>query len=95
MSVTTTISSVASSSPEPGQLVRVRGRHWVIADVSASAMPPLSGVTGDRDRLVTLTSVEDDRHGNSLQVLWGAEPGPEVPERATMPKFGLVPHCGW
>ena len=85
--MTTVISSVAASSPEPGQLVRVRGRHWVVADVSASVMPPASGATGDSERLVTLTSVEDDRYDDSLQVLWGVEPGAEVLERATMPSF--------
>ena len=85
--MTTAVSALAASSPEPGQLVRVRGRHWVVADVSASTMLPSRGVTGDPERLVTLTSVEDDRYDESLQVLWGVEPGAEVLERATMPTF--------
>lgn len=85
--MTTVILSVAASSPEPGQLVRVRGRHWVVADVSASALPLAGGVTGDPERLVTLTSVEDDRYDESLQVLWGVEPGAEVLELVTMPSF--------
>lgn len=59
----------------------------MVADVSASALPLAGGVTGDPERLVTLTSVEDDRYDESLQVLWGVEPGAEVLERATMPAF--------
>ncbi len=77
----------AASPPEPGQLVRVRGRHWVVADVSASALPHLNGHMDGPERLVTLNSVEDDRYEDSIQVLWSLEPGAEVLERATMPGF--------
>src|ERR1017187_3811753 len=72
---------------EPGQLVRVRGRHWVVADVSSSALPVRIGAGSEPERLVTLTSVEDDRYDESIQVLWNLEPGAQVLERATMPAF--------
>ena len=81
------ISSVSSGFPEPGQLVRVRGRHWVVADVSSSALPVRIGAGSEPERLVTLTSVEDDRYDESIQVLWNLEPGAQVLERATMPAF--------
>jgi SNF2 family DNA or RNA helicase len=81
------ISSVTSGIPEPGQLVRVRGRHWVVADVSSSALPVRIGAGSEPERLVTLTSVEDDRYDESIQVLWNLEPGAQVLERATMPEF--------
>jgi superfamily II DNA or RNA helicase len=79
--------ATAREAPEPGQLVRVRGRHWVVADVSASAFPAAEGVAGGPERLVTLSSVEDDRYDEQLQVLWDLEPGAQVLERATMPGF--------
>ena len=60
-----------ASGPEPGQLVRVRGRHWVVANVSESALPCTDGIGSIPERMVTLTSVEDDRYDESLQVLWG------------------------
>lgn len=81
------ISSDVLSAPEPGQLVRVRGRHWVVADVSASALPGSNGSGGGPERLVTLNSVEDDRYDESIQVLWGLERGAQVLEQATMPAF--------
>lgn len=65
--------------PEPGRLVRVRGRHWVVADVSRSALadPP--------QHMVSLASVEDDRYDESINVLWEVEPGTRILERATLP----------
>jgi len=75
-----------SAPPEPGQLVRVRGATWVVADMSASALGRRYG-DGEPDRLVTLSSVEDDRYDESIQVLWSLEPGAVVREQATMPAF--------
>jgi len=72
------ISSGALSTSEPGQLVRVRGRHWVVADVSASALPASRAAGGDPERLVTLNSVEDDRYDETIPVPWGLERGAQV-----------------
>ncbi|MGH9072283.1 MAG: SNF2-related protein, partial [Acidimicrobiales bacterium] len=77
-------SVVPPAVPEPGRLVRVRGRHWVVADVSASALPSDHLGTGP-DHLVTLNSVEDDRYDESLRVLWELEPGTQVLDHATLP----------
>jgi hypothetical protein len=69
----------AVAVPEPGRLVRVRGRHWVVADVTRSVLtlPP--------QHFVSLTSVEDNRYDESIDVLWEIEPGTRVLERATLP----------
>ena len=61
--------SAPPEAPEPGQLVRVRGRHWVVADVDAGGgLADFDG--GDRHHLVTLTSVEDGRYDDTFQLLW-------------------------
>ena len=74
--LTSTTSAV--TAPEPGQLVRVRGRHWVVADVARSTLvdPP--------QHFVSITSVEDDRYDETIDVLWELEPGTRVLERATL-----------
>jgi superfamily II DNA or RNA helicase len=67
-----------TGAPEPGQLVRARGRSWVVAEVDRSDL--------DRPQhLVTLTSVEDDAYDETVQLLWEVEPGTRVMERATLP----------
>ena len=73
--------------PEVGQLVEVRGRHWVVSEVVPSALPPdpLAGQT-HRQHLVTLSSVEDDALSEELQVVWEAEVGRRIRERATLPE---------
>lgn len=73
--------------PEAGQLVTVRDRQWVVANVSTSAL------AGDRidgngrvaEHLVSLVSVEDDAYGDELQVLWELEPGRGIIEHASLP----------
>ena len=48
--------------PEVGQVVKVRDRHWAVAEVSTSALPEdiLRASGGVQDTLVKLSSVEDD-----------------------------------
>ncbi len=75
-------------TPQPGQLVEVRHRHYVVTDVRPSNLPP--DLFGDDDQhlhhLVGLSSVEDDGLGEELEVLWEVEPGAKVFERAALPK---------
>jgi len=66
--------------PEPGHLVRVRGRHWVVADVARSQLDIEAP-----HHLVTLTSVEDDRYEESIRVIWEVEAAPRILEQATLP----------
>ena len=53
--------------PEPGQLVEVRRRQWVVSDVQGSAFT--SG-TNNEQHIVTLSSLDEDAMGEELQVLW-------------------------
>ena len=47
-------------APEPGQLVEVRRRHWIVADVQAGKT---QGDTVMPQHRVTLSSVDEDSHG--------------------------------
>lgn len=74
--------------PEPGQLVEVRRRRWVVEDVRGSA---LENPIGSRpNHLVTLTSMDEDGLGERLEVVWEIEPGAHVIERAGLPSIS-----GW
>src|SRR5512144_3107467 len=73
--------------PEQGQLVEVRERRWVVADVDAGELPQDAREPArPRQHLVTLRSVEDDAEpSESLQVVWELEPGARAFERAGLP----------
>ncbi len=68
------------SIPEPGQLVDVRQRRYVVVDVAQSTLPPdllkpasflgQPSQYNQSQHLITLTSVEDDALGEELQVIW-------------------------
>lgn len=70
--------------PDPGQLVEIRRRQWIVDDVQASAF---SSTGNGRQHLVKLGSLDEDSLGESLQVLWELEPGARVLERAGLPKI--------
>jgi SNF2 family DNA or RNA helicase len=76
--------------PEPGQLVEVRRRQWIVSDLAASAMnAPTPGSRPLRaQHVVTLSSIDDDALGEELQVIWQIEPGVRILERAGLPKVG-------
>jgi superfamily II DNA or RNA helicase len=70
--------------PEPGQLVQVRSRQWIVSEVNESKaansrFPP--------QHLVSLTSIDEDALGEELQVVWQIEPGAAVIERAGLPEI--------
>lgn len=75
------------SPPEPGQLVEVRRRQWVVSEVRSSAFSPNPG---SRQHLVELTSIDEDALGEELQVVWQVEPGAQVLEKAGLPSI-----TGW
>ena len=85
--MTSSTEAPAGAVPEIGQLVEVRGRHWVVTDSIPSALPPdvLAGETV-RQHLVSLTSVEDDGLGQDLRVVWEAEVGRRIRHQATLPE---------
>ena len=70
------------SAPEPGQLVEVRRRQWIVADVQASR---LSDVSLSTQNYVTLSSIDEDGLGETLEVVWEIEPGAHVIEKQGMP----------
>ncbi|MCA1677396.1 MAG: hypothetical protein LC799_36210, partial [Actinobacteria bacterium] len=73
--------------PAPGQLVTVRNRQWVAADVVrgevASSDPTV--LTGQAPHLVMLASIEDDARDDELSVVWELEPGAVVHDVAVLP----------
>ena len=68
--------------PEPGELVEVRRRQWLVSDV-APFMP--SGDAYHRQDLVTLESIEEDADGEQLSVVWQVEPSARILEKAGLP----------
>lgn len=75
--------SPPATAPEPGQLVEVRRRQWIVSDVDASAVSPES----PQQSLVKLASVDEDALGEEIEVLWEIEPGAHVIERAGLPSL--------
>src|SRR5262249_41731758 len=59
------------SPPQPGQIVCVRQRQYLVEDV---VPPPHAGDA----TLVKLSCVNDDAQGQPLEVLWGCEVDPAV-----------------
>ena len=67
--------------PEAGQLVDVRNRQWIVADVDT--VPMARGQS--EQSLVNLASIDEDALGEELQVIWELEPGAHIIERAGLP----------
>jgi hypothetical protein len=82
------MTSALALLPQPGQLVRVRFRQWVVDEVSKSSHPPapLDPLSETHQQLVSLLSIEDDSLGEELQVVWEIEPGAEVIEKVGFPE---------
>jgi SNF2 family DNA or RNA helicase len=76
------------SVPEPGQLVDVRRRRYVVVDIASSTLPPdlFASRVFQAQHLVTLSSVEDDALGEELQVIWEIEPGATAIEKTPLPQ---------
>ena len=67
--------------PEPGQLVEVRRRQWVVAEVASSKLTSSTA----QQNAVTLSSIDEDGLGEELEVIWEIEPGAQIIERAGLP----------
>jgi hypothetical protein len=74
-------SVLSSAAPEPGQLVEVRGRQWIVSDVDVSSVSPEL----PKQNLVKLGSIDENALGEEIEVLWEQEPGAHVIERAALP----------
>ena len=69
--------------PEVGQLVRVRQRQWLVADVNSSFLKNKER----KHSLVTLSSVDEDALGEQIEIIWEIEPGARVLKSAGLPEF--------
>jgi superfamily II DNA or RNA helicase len=66
--------------PEPGRVVEVRGATWAVADVKRQGLPrsPADEAMPGAQHVVTLQSLEEDRLGEELTVVWELELGHTV-----------------
>lgn len=71
------------SPPEPGQLVEVRRRQWVVTDIEAATLS--DQVSGVQTHLVSMSSIDDDSMDETLSAIWELEPGARVLESAGLP----------
>jgi len=73
--------------PEIGQIVTVRQRRYAVSDVQQSAIPSeVLAKNGDSPQhLITLSSIEDDALGETLQVIWEIEPAARINEKSGLP----------
>jgi hypothetical protein len=68
---------MVTATPEVNTLVEVRGHRWVVSELDAT---PMGAST-----VVTLQSVEDDRYGETLDVVWEVEPGRRILPAGSLP----------
>lgn len=81
--------------PEPGQVVEVRGSTWAVADVRRQGLSRSSADDSrpEFDHIVSLQSLDEDRLGEELDVVWELEVGHTVapdqglPETITVDTF--------
>ena len=73
--------TISFAPPEVGQLVDVRRRQWIVADVDSSALRP----GAPKQSRVRLASIDEDALGEELEVIWELEPGAHTLERAGLP----------
>lgn len=77
--------------PDPGDVVEVRGSTWAVADVRTQGLlrSPADEARADLHHVVSLQSLDEDRLGTELDVVWELEVGHTVapdqglPERIT------------
>ena len=76
-----------TSLPEPGQIVIVRQRPFVVGSIETSTLPLPATVQGsaERQHLLRLSSVEDEGLGEELSVVWEIEPGVVAVEKTQLP----------
>lgn len=82
------VKTIVRAIPEPGQLVNVRSRQYVVSDVHHTSLPtnPVLGGVTKTQHLVKLSSVEDDGLGEELQVIWELEVGAHIYEKMELPQ---------
>lgn len=77
------LADVDISVPEPGNIVEARGATWAVTEVYTQGLPhsPADDLS-QRQHLVTLQSLEEDRMGEEISVIWELEVGNAIlPDR--------------
>ncbi|OLR90305.1 DISARM system SNF2-like helicase DrmD [Actinokineospora bangkokensis] len=74
--------------PEPGQVVNVRGSTWAVASVRRQGLPrsPADEGVAGITHAVNLQSLEEDRLGQELTVVWELEVGHTVAPDQGLPE---------
>jgi superfamily II DNA or RNA helicase len=74
--------------PEQGQIVNVRGATWAVADVRAQGLPRSPADEGEPGltHVVDLQSLDEDRLGQELAVVWELEVGQTVAPDQGLPE---------
>lgn len=74
--------------PEPGQVVTVRGSTWAVVEVRQQGLPrsPADEGTPGLSHVVALQSLEEDRLGQELSVVWELEVGHTVAPDQGLPE---------
>jgi len=75
--------------PEAGQVVEIRGSTWAVANVTVQGLPrdpaDESRITAKLSHVVDLQSLDEDRLGESLTVVWELEVGQTVAPAKGLP----------
>lgn len=85
--MTTIANSGVPPLPEPGQIVEVRGSTWAVANVQPQGLPrsPADEATAQLSHVVDLQSLDEDRLGETLSVVWDLEVGHSVSRPQGLP----------
>lgn len=78
---------VVPALPEPGQVVEVRGSMWAVANVTPQGLPrsPADESIAALSHVVELQSLDEDRLGEQLSVVWELEVGHTVTPAQGLP----------
>ena len=73
--------------PESGQVVEVRGSTWAVANVQVQGLPrsPADEATAQLSHVVDLRSLDEDRLGEQLSVVWELEVGHTITPAQGLP----------
>ncbi len=79
---------VRPALPERGQVVQVRGSSWAVANVRAQGLPrsPADEGRAELTHVVDLQSLDEDRMGDTLSVIWELEVGHTVEKDRGLPE---------
>jgi superfamily II DNA or RNA helicase len=73
---------IVRAAPEPGQLVEVRRRQWIVADIiESNAQNDIAAP----QHCLTLSSIDEHSLGEQIDVIWEIEPGAHIIEKAGLP----------